>query len=705
MPKFVATEASMYNGISQQSPELRLPSQVTDALNTSLTVPRGIERRPPAEFIAEFAGEYSTDSLFHAIPFSSDTVYFMLVAGSGSTIIHKVYDQEGVEYPIIYESGTQAYLETVDANSDFIPMDAIQLTTILDFTFVCNKNVTPAMSSTLEPTVPVRGYLWVNNGVQQVERKITVDGVTHTVGKSTNNDTSEVIDDFDTDVNAQAGYAATKVSESVLRIEPDDDLTFPFVATDTYADTTMKAALSDGCKFEDLPPSAVDGQIMTIAPVDNTEAEYFLQYSENTKIWSEVSAPGESANFDATTMPHAFIRKVDDGGGSVTGTPNQIYFNLETIPYVNRTSGGDESSPVPSFIGKKITDTFFFKNRLGFIAGDNVILSATDDLFRFWPTTVKEVLDDDPVDTALSSTRSIELSHVAPFPDSLIIIGDDEQFSLGSGGKAFTPENAVLDPTTTYSASKRVPPVTVGSTMYFIAPQSSFSALREYSVQPDTLVTDAADVTGHVPQLIPNNIKQMIAEPNLEYLFLVNTDDYNEDGNEMFVYKFFWQGNDKIQSAWQRWNFWFNPIGGSTFDGVLYLIGTEVISGVKRTVLTSINLSDSPPVILDDGDAPYKTTRPNIDRQTLIPNTNVVQGVDTITIEVTQSQYEYFDIEDANPILVDRISGVVYVFISRFIEGGDYFLTFEIPISPTDLGDLECLVLGGYTIGGCEPFN
>jgi hypothetical protein len=400
-------------------------------------------------------------------------------------------------------------------------------------------------------------------------------------------------------------------------------------------------------------------------------------------------------------MPHTFIRNVDDGAGTVTGTPNQVYFRLERIDYVARPSGGDGSAPPPSFIGKSIVDTFFFKNRLGFISGDNVILSATDDLFRFWPTTVKEVLDDDPIDKAVSSTRNIALSHVASFPESLIVVGDDEQFSLSSGGKSFTPENVLLDPTTSYAASTVVPPVSVGSTLYFVAPQSSYTAIREYSVQPDTLVTDAADITGHVPQLVPNNIKQLIAEPNLEYLFLLDTEDYSTDGNTLYVYKFFWQGNDKVQSAWQKWNLWFNPIGGTTFDGHLYMLGTEVVSGVRRTVISSINLSDKPPVILDGLGSPYKSSRPFIDRQTLIPDTNVIEDPSSITIEVTESQYQYLDIEDVTPIMVDRISGVAYTFISRFTESGQYYLRFSKPISPTDLDILECYVLGSYTLGGC----
>jgi len=702
MPRFTSTEASLYNGISQQSPELRLPSQVTFVEDADLTVSRGIERRPPLQLVSEGDLHYDNQTLVHGIPFNGDTMYLVAIAGSTSTRAHQIIDQDGNEYPIVYSGATQAYLESVDANGSFIPTEALQLTTILDFTFVCNKNVIPAMSTVLEPVNLPIGYLWVSNGVQEVERSITIAGITHTHVKNTNNDTQKIIDYFDTEVNAQVGFSAIKISESILKVVPADNLPFTFTATDSYSDTTMEVSLTEGTKFESLPPRASDAQIMTITPETNTDAEYYLRYDAATKIWSEVSAPEEAAGFDDTTMPHAFIRKEDDIFGTVTGIPLSVYFELETIPYVSRTSGGEDSSPEPSFIGKKIVDTFFFKNRLGFIAGENIILSATDDLFRFWPTTVQEVLDDDPIDVSISSTKNVTLSHVSPFPESLIIIGDNEQFSLGSGGKAFTPENAVLDPTTTYSASSTVPPVSMGSTLYFVAPQSNFAAIREYSVQPDTLITDAADVTGHVSQLIPNNLKQLIAEPNLEYLFLIDTD---ADSKSIFVYKFFWQGNEKVQSAWQKWNFWFNPIGGFVFNGHLYILGTELFDGVQRTIFTHMNLNDQPESLLDDDGVPYKIAMPNIDRQSIISDEFASYGANDVSLEVTQSDYEMFDIDCITPTLVDRIVGITYEFLNRFISNGKYYLTFGVPYQTTDLGDLECLAVGPYTVGGCEPFE
>lgn len=698
MPKFISTEASLYNGISQQSPELRLPSQVKDINNANLTLARGVEIRPPVEILLEESGEFSADSLVHPIKYTDDLSYLLVIAGDGSTATSKVYDTDGVAYPIIYQdAAAQTYLETPQSGGSFVPTQACQLASVLDYTFVCNKNVTPAMSSTSLPALVEEGYIWIKNGVQQVTRDIVVNGTNINHAKQSTNDSEVIVNYFV--ANMPAGFTATKISNAVLKIVKNDGAAFTLTASDSYSDTTMAASRSDGCKIDDLPPVAGTDAIMKIVPEENVDAAYFLQYNEDTKSWFEVSAPGEPAEIDNTTMPHAFIRKVDDGSGTVTGTPNQVYFNLERIDYNARESGSNDNNTLPSFIGKKITDSFFFKNRLGFIAEDNVILSATDDLFRFFPTTVKEVLDDDPIDVAISSTSNVELSHVAPFPESLILVGDTEQFTLGSGGKAFTPENVVLDPTTSYSAANDVPPVTVGSTLYFAAPQSSYAAIREYSVQPDTLVTDAADITAHVPRLVPNTLKQLISENNLEYIFCINDEENDTSGNEMYVYKFYWQGNEKVQSAWIRWTFWFNPLGGLTFDGSLYLLGTETTDTTTRTVLVKLNLSDKPPIVNDGLGKPYKSTRPNIDR--ISNNNNVaVDNGNTITLEVTLDQYNYVDISNTTVAVVDRIVGTKYMYKSRYTEGGKYYFILE---KPSELQftatAYDNLVLGSYTLG------
>jgi hypothetical protein len=54
------------------------------------------------------------------------------------------------------------------------------------------------------------------------------------------------------------------------------------------------------------------------------------------------------------------------------GSPD---FSVSNITWSGRTKGDTLSSPDPSFVGRTLNDIFFHKNRLGFLSGENVVLS------------------------------------------------------------------------------------------------------------------------------------------------------------------------------------------------------------------------------------------------------------------------------------------------------------------------------------------
>ena len=100
--------------------------------------------------------------------------------------------------------------------------------------------------------------------------------------------------------------------------------------------------------------------------------------------------------------------------GSLTTTGNVAFgkVNNSTLPkWGERTVGDIVSSPDPSFIGRKINNVFFFRNRLGFLADDNVILSNVSEFFNFFPDTVLTVVDSHPIDVAASHTKVAILKH------------------------------------------------------------------------------------------------------------------------------------------------------------------------------------------------------------------------------------------------------------------------------------------------------
>ena len=702
--KFIRSDNSLYNGISQQSVELRLPNQVSDAVNAKMSVSYGLEKRPPMEIITRKVGtSFNMDTLVHTINRDSDEQYVMVWSNEeGGTGASTVFDLVGNELPIIYEdTSVQDYVETISPTSgSYLPSLHLKLTTVLDNTLLVNKNVITSMDEgTLAPALPNDVYVHVSNGVVQVERVLTIDdALTLTAPKGSLNDTEVIIDEFISGFAGELDYIATKISKSVMLIQRVDNALPKVEASDTYGDATMDVASSDGALFEDLPPKALDGAVIRIESTSPNEVVHYLEFNESSSTWFEAVGAGESYLLDADTMPKTVVRRQDDGAGTVTGTPNQLYFSVENIEWAPKVSGAVEEAPNPSFTSSSIADVFFYKNRLGFLSGENVILSKIDDLFNFFPTSIKEVLDDDPVDISVSSNTALNLIQVATFPDSLILFGTNKQFSLHSDGKPFTALNITVDPTTAYNANQEADPVSVGSSLFFNAPVGRYSSVREYAVTPDTLVADAVDVTGHVPRFLPAEIKQILAEPNLEYLFLVDRGEADSEcKNNLWVYKFFWQGNEKVQSAWNKWQFWCNPIGGGLFTGDLVILAQDGAD----TVLTTMNLEDQPVEILREGtEIPFKVTLPLVDNQTLIEQDAVTFGSLETTVEVPQDVYVQYGDECPTGILVDRWTGEEYVYDRKFDSSGSYYLVFKgvssgvlTPFTSDDR------VLGTYTIG------
>ena len=88
-------------------------------------------------------------------------------------------------------------------------------------------------------------------------------------------------------------------------------------------------------------------------------------------------------------------------------------------------------------------------------------------------------------------------------------------------------------------------------------------------ILPDSLVTDAADVTAHVPNYIPNGDLLVVRALNaFDCLFAWS----DADPSSIFVYKFYWLGNEKPQSSWSKWSFTDDVLGMTTMSGYLTIV-------------------------------------------------------------------------------------------------------------------------------------
>jgi hypothetical protein len=300
------------------------------------------------------------------------------------------------------------------------------------------------------------------------------------------------------------------------------------------------------------------GSILQVNGDDgNKFKRYYVKYT-GSHAYEECAKPKQKYKLDADTMPHIMVRNAD-------GT-----FTVKPAEWGERKVGDNVTATEPSFVGYKVRHVTFFKNRLCFFTDQNVVFSRASFYYDFFPSTVIDLLDDDPIDIGVAggSGTVTNLQSSAVFDKTLLAFSLTEQFVIGSGQENLTPSTATSTGVTAFEIVEGCDPVTIGANVYFPSPNNEYTTVREYFVQPDSYLNDAADVTAHCNRFIPKGKWKFIPCSPLDLLMLHDADR----ANEIYAYKFRWQGSEKVQSAWNKWTFSGDVVGAVCFETELYVV-------------------------------------------------------------------------------------------------------------------------------------
>jgi hypothetical protein len=91
----------------------------------------------------------------------------------------------------------------------------------------------------------------------------------------------------------------------------------------------------------------------------------------------------------------------------------------------------------------------------------------------------------------------------------------------------------------------------VGRNVYFQVPKGTFEGVREFYTTDNVGANDASDVTSHVPKYIPKGVYKLAPALNEDFLAVLTTGDRST----IYAYKYYWNNNEKLQSAWSKWTF------------------------------------------------------------------------------------------------------------------------------------------------------
>ena len=360
----------------------------------------------------------------------------------------------------------------------------------------------------------------------------------------------------------------TNLRSNVIKLESTSD--FDIRVSDGLANQGLGLAYKEVASITDLPAEAFNNfKIKVKGDTETVQDDYYVKFKtkDNTEFgrgsWVEDVGYSVKVSLNATTLPLQL-------------KPDDTTFNtwtLDTTTWDNRSAGDDDTNPAPSFVDRKINDIFFFKNRLGLLTDSTIVFSEADEYFNFWRSTVLSLLDSAPIDVGVNHTKVATLKHAIPFQEKLLIFSEGTQFVL-RGQDLLTPKTVSITPATEYDTDGTVKPLVLNNYVYFPFKRNNYAGLTEYYIDNDTSVFDAAETTAQVPTYIKSNVVAM-AGNSVENVIAVVSD---QNRKEVFVYKFFWQNKEKIQSAWQKFTFSRDVLALGFIESNLYMVTNDATS-------------------------------------------------------------------------------------------------------------------------------
>jgi hypothetical protein len=297
-------------------------------------------------------------------------------------------------------------------------------------------------------------------------------------------------------------------------------------------------------------------------------ATIWLYYNSTHKTW-EIGTT-ETNVLEPVANTHYYVYNDDEeppltgwlvGSGSagvptLTGAATPTVFEIRQPTWGFRPNGDNDTNPMPSLWEDRtaISDIVFHRNRMVLAGDESIVFSRASDFFEFYLEDHDNITDADPIDIELSSDQVTLIDYMVPFRQSLVIFTQaGRQFELNAPD-TLTPTSAAITPSTSYEAVTDVRPQQGGNMLYFGAQRKDAAQLMEYFYDDSRVSNFAADVTSHAEELLPTTLRTIQTSPN-NSIVMVLPDHATDDIADVYVYRSFWQGQEKAQSAWSKWTF------------------------------------------------------------------------------------------------------------------------------------------------------
>ena len=616
-------------GVSKQSDDKKLPGQVRECYNGFPDATYGLTKRPGFEHILNIGTGTTYDGgKWFFIKRDNDEEYIGVIKGTTIAVWNAL---TGVSASVTYPDGT-SYL-----NGDKTDYKII---TVQDTSIIINSknNVTAdtaVSDSSYDPHRSVSIVLdSVSNGaVYTVE--ITIGGAkqTATFTASASSTSEDVLTDLKTDIEAMTGaHAGITVSKFANELELQHTADMDVHAVGGINNLALVATEDVVNDIGSLPVQSRHNRIIKVVLTGANDSDYWVKFVAHNGVggegyWEETINPTVSIGLNNATMPHELVN-------TATNT-----FIFRQIDYVDRLVGDDVTNAQPSFVNNKITGGFFHNNRLGFISGENVILSRSGDFYNFFFTTAQTIIDSDPVDISCSSTRPTSLHSVLPTAQGVVLFSENQQFIMFSDTGVLTPALTTIRTLSNFEIDRNIEPVDVGTNINFVSKTPGYTRVFSMITRGQQENPQVIDVSRVVKEWISQDVDLMISSPQNSLIALSG-----QSLNEVFLFRYYSDGQQNLMQSWVSWIMPGTVQFLATNSDEMYAVTKQ---GGQFTILKAA-LSQSPEQAIIINNKGEKVN-PCVDLYKNIGSSSVVYDA---TNNRTKCYIPYNDVTSLTPIII-----------------------------------------------------
>lgn len=568
-------------GVSQQADEKMLLGQVKDALNCYPDITLGMLKRPGGKFLGKLAS-MTANTADQAAWFSmfrdNQEKYIATVSSAG---VIKVWNLlTGLAGTVTYPSGKQASIESYLTATDY---RSIKTLTVNDFTYIINseKVVTtkaaPSWNAKRQATIVVTGVEHHNTYSVTIGASTftyTAPGPSGGGGGGGTLTIGDVMTGISTAITS--GFATKTIIDNTIYLTFSSDTNVSGFAGPTGKDLRVFQDSVD--TFSRLPEQAKHNQVVKINNTSAGQDDFYLKFIADDGVsgegyWEETVAPNVSTGLNEATMPIALIRtSLSPLTFRATFLDGSETINNLPLLWEPRLVGDDESNSHPSFANNTIQDIFLFNNRLGFLTEDNVSMSQAGDYYNFYHKSATTITAADPIDLSCASIKPAVVRSVVPTAQGLLLFSDSQQYMMEAENGAWTPANCSISTIANYECDRYMKPVDLGSTTLYVSRNQSWSRVFEIFTRGQRETPTVTETTKIVPEWIPQTITESTGSAQ-NGLWVAS----GRTSKNMYLYRFYEQGDERPLSAWVKWLLPANVIHTAIQSDILYVLtsGTE----------------------------------------------------------------------------------------------------------------------------------